>query len=179
MQRARQAVADLLPDVLLLDLQLGDGDGLDLTSELTQAFPALRILILSQRDEDVYAHRALQAGARGYVMKSEAAETVLSAIEAVIRGEIYVSRPVAARMLHKLFPDPASPEPELARLSDRELQVFQLLGTKCGTREIAAALKISPKTVETYRENLKEKLRLKDGESLIQAATRWVEHGKM
>jgi DNA-binding NarL/FixJ family response regulator len=111
-------------------------------------------------------------------MKSEATETVLAAIQTVMRGHIYTSRPVAARALQNLFPDPASSAPALARLSNREIQVFQMLGAGCGNREISAALKISQKTVETYREHLKEKLHLPDAASLIQAATRWVEEGR-
>jgi DNA-binding NarL/FixJ family response regulator len=174
----RTAVASLRPDVVLLDLQLKDGDGLDLATELAEAYPSTRILVLSQRNEDVYAHRALRAGARGYIMKSEATDTVLTAIQTVMRGEIYVSRPVAARALQSLFPDPASSAPELARLSDREIQVFQLLGASCSNRDISAILKISPKTVETYRENLKAKLRVTDAAALVAAAKNWVEHGE-
>ena len=176
---ARHAVTELRPDVVLLDLGLSDGDGLDLTSEISESNPSVRIVILSHRDEDVYAHRALRAGARGYVMKSEATDTVLTAVQTVMRGEIYVSRPVAARTLQRLFPDLASATPEMARLSDREVQVFQLLGAGCGNREIAGTLKISPKTVETYRENLKQKLHLPDAAALIGAATHWVERGQL
>ena len=175
----RQTADALQPDVVLLDLQLRDGDGLDLCLELSEKYPSMRIVVLSQRDEDVYAHRALKAGARGYVMKSEATETVLAAIETVFKGEIYVSRPIAARALHKLFPDPASSLPELVRLSDRELQVFQLLGSGCNNRDVAATLKISTKTVETYREHLKDKLALPDADALIRVATRWVTDGKL
>jgi DNA-binding NarL/FixJ family response regulator len=174
---ARQAVAQTRPDVVLLDLQLSDGDGLDLCQELSEAYPSLRIIILSHRDEDVYAHRALRVGARGYVMKSEATETVLAAIQTVMRGDIYTSRSVAARALQNLFPDPGSSAPALARLSNREIQVFQMLGAGCGNREISATLRISQKTVETYREHLKQKLRLPDTAALIQAARQWVEQG--
>ena len=159
-------------------MRLGDGDGLDLIRELTETHPKIPIVALSQFDEEAYAHRALRAGARGYIMKSAATETVLAAIQTVLKGEIYVSRRMAARLTQNLFPDPASNKPDLAQLSDRELQVFQLLGTGSNTREIAERLKISPKTVETYREHLKEKLRLPDGPALLRAATIWVEHGR-
>jgi DNA-binding NarL/FixJ family response regulator len=175
---ARQAVVRTQPDVVLLDLQLSDGDGLDLCQELSNEYASLRIIVLSHRDEEVYAHRALRAGARGYVMKSEATETVLAAIQTVMRGEIYTSRPVAARAFQNLFPDPASSAPALARLSNREIQVFQLLGAGGSNREIAATLNISQKTVETYRENLKHKLHLPDTAALIQSATQWVEQGR-
>jgi DNA-binding NarL/FixJ family response regulator len=176
---ARSRIAELRPEVILMDLRLGDGDGLDLIRELTESHPQTRIIALSQFDEDAYAHRALRAGARGYLMKSEATETVLAAIQATLRGETYVSRRASARLMQNLFPDPASSAPELARLSDREMQVFQLLGSGSSTRGIAERLKISPKTVETYREHLKEKLRLPDGAALLRAATLWVDKGRL
>lgn len=175
----RNGVVSLKPDVVLLDLHLPDGDGLDLCGELSQADPQLRILCLTHRDENTFAHRALRAGARGYIMKSEATDRVLEGIRAVMKGEIFVSRQVAARALHNLFPDPASSAPNLAKLSDRELQVFQLIGAGCGNREVSEALKISPKTVETYRERLKEKLNLADAHALSKAAGNWVERGKL
>ena len=176
---AREAIARFEPEVVLLDLRLGDGDGLDLAREVRETHPSVRIVALSQNDELFYAHRALQAGVRGYVMKSEATEVLHTAITTVARGEIYVSRPVAARLLHNLFPDPTAPMRDLAHLSDRELQVFQLLGAGLATRQIAERLKISPKTVDTYREHLKDKLQLADGRALVAAATRWVEEGRM
>ncbi len=176
---ARRAIADFRPDIVLLDLRLGDGDAFDLVHELGQSHPGVRIIVLSQYDEDTYAHRALRAGARGYIKKSDATETVLTAIHTVLRGEVYVSRHVAARLVQNLFPDPMVREPALARLSDRELQVFQLLGSGSGTREVAERLKISPKTVETYREHLKDKLGLPDGVALLRVATLWVEKGRL
>ena len=112
-------------------------------------------------------------------MKSEPTATVLTAIETVIRGEIYVSRTMAARLLHNLFPDPGSVDPDLARLSDRELQVFQMLGAGCRGAEIASKLGISPKTVDTYRENLKQKLGLPNADLLLQSAKRWIETGTL
>jgi DNA-binding NarL/FixJ family response regulator len=174
---ARRQIPATQPDVVLLDLNLPDGDGLDLAAELSQSLPKLRVIILSQADEEAFAHRALRAGARGYIMKSEATETVWEAVQKVMSGGIFVSRPVSARLLQNLFPDPVASTPELARLSDRELQVFQLLGAGCKNAEIAAKLKISPKTVDTYRENLKLKLHL-TGDALSGAARRWVELGE-
>jgi DNA-binding NarL/FixJ family response regulator len=169
----------LKPDLVLLDLRLPDGQGLDLIRDLCVSHPGLRILVLSEHDESVYAHRALQAGARGYLMKGEAAQTALEAIQAVLRGDIFVSRTVSARLLHSLFPDPASRTPDLAHLSERELQVFQLLGAGCGSHDIAKQLRISPKTVDTYRERLKDKLHLPDARALLLAALRWVERGRL
>ena len=174
---ARMAVEEAEPDVILMDLRLGDGEGLELTRELAPEHPEIRIVALSQFDEDLYAHRALQAGARGYLMKSEATESVLAAIRTVMRGEIHLSHVMAAKLLQNIFPDPNSNSVDLAKLSDRELQVFQLLGAGRSTVEIAGHLKLSPKTVETYRENLKKKLALPDGAALLRAATLWSEGG--
>ena len=174
---ARMAVEEAEPDVILMDLRLGDGEGLELTRELAPEHPEIRIVALSQFDEDLYAHRALQAGARGYLMKSEATESVLAAIRTVMKGGIHLSSVMAAKLLQNIFPDPISNSVDLAKLSDRELQVFQLLGAGRSTVEIAGHLKLSPKTVETYRENLKKKLALTDGAALLRAATLWSEGG--
>jgi len=174
---ARLAVAAPPPDVILMDLRLGDGEGLELITELMRAHPLIRIIALSQFDEDIYAHRALKAGARGYLMKSEATEAVLTAVRTVMQGGIHLSPRMAARLLQNIFPDPASRALDLAKLTDRELQVFQLLGGGLSTVEIGRHLKISPKTVETYREHLKEKLGLANAPALLRAATLWVESG--
>jgi DNA-binding NarL/FixJ family response regulator len=174
---ARLAVAAPPPDVILMDLRLGDGEGLELITELMREHPLIRIIALSQFDEDIYAHRALKAGARGYLMKSEATEAVLTAVRTVMQGGIHLSTRMAARLLQNIFPDPASRALDLAKLTDRELQVFQLLGGGLSTVEIGRRLKISPKTVETYREHLKVKLRLANAPALLRAATLWVESG--
>jgi DNA-binding NarL/FixJ family response regulator len=176
---ARQAVAASPPDVILMDLRLGDGDGFDLIAEVMRQHPQIRIIALSQFDENIYAHRALKAGARGYLMKSEATEAVLTAIETTLAGGIHLSPPMAARFLHNIFPDPASRTIDLAKLTDRELQVFQLLGVGRSTLEIGVELRISPKTVETHRENLKVKLGLQGAPALLRAAMRWVESGRL
>jgi DNA-binding NarL/FixJ family response regulator len=173
---ARQVVPALKPDVILMDMRLGDGDGLDLAQEFSREYPASRIIMLSQGPEDDYAHRALRAGARGYVMKSEAVDVLITAIQTVCAGEIYLSRHVKARLLQNLFPDPVNDNHEISHLTDRELQVFQMLGAGCQARDIAQQLKISPKTVDTYREHLKEKLNLPDAAALLSAAKAWVEH---
>jgi DNA-binding NarL/FixJ family response regulator len=172
------AVAETQPDVILMDLRLGDGEGLELITGVIREHPQIRIIVLSQFDEDIYAHRALKAGARGYLMKSEATEAVLTAIGTVMRGEIHLSPRMAARLLQNIFPDPASQTLNLAKLTDRELQVFQLLGGGLSTLQIGRHLKISPKTVETYREHLKDKLGLADASALLRAATLWVESGR-
>lgn len=174
---ARLAVAASPPDVILMDLRLADGEGLELMAVVMREHPKIRIIALSQFDEDIQAHRALKAGACGYLMKSEATEAVLTAIGTVMRGGIHLSPRMAARLLQNIFPDPASRTLDLAKLTDRELQVFQLLGGGLSTVEIGRHLKISPKTVETYREHLKEKLGLANAPALLRAATLWVESG--
>jgi DNA-binding NarL/FixJ family response regulator len=178
-REARMVVAKSQYDVILMDLRLGDGEGLELISEVIREHPQIRIIALSQFDEDTYAHRALKAGARGYLMKSEATEAVLIAIETVMRGDIHLSPRIAAKLLQNVFPDPASRTRDLAKLTDRELQVFQLLGGGLSTIDIGKHLKISPKTVETYREHLKDKLALADAADLLRAATVWVESGRL
>jgi DNA-binding NarL/FixJ family response regulator len=175
---ARRLIQELRPDIVLLDLRLGDGDGIEFTREVTGEFPDLRILVVSQCGEETYAHRALRAGARGYVMKSEATDTVATAIEAILEGEVFLGRNASARILRNLFPDPAARQKDLHHLSDRELEVFQMLGAGLPPREIARSLGISPKTVDTYREHLKNKLGFLDGASLLRAATLWVETGQ-
>jgi DNA-binding NarL/FixJ family response regulator len=178
-REALKAVADKQHDVILMDLRLGDGDGLELIKEITGAHPHIRIIALSQFDEDAYTHRVLKAGARGYLMKSEATETVLGAIGTVMSGGIHHSPRMSVRLIQNIFPDSASRELGLARLTDRELQVFQLLGSGLSTMEIGKHLSLSHKTIETYREHLKDKLGLADAPSLLRAATLWVESGRI
>ncbi|MEN9674485.1 MAG: Nitrogen regulation protein [Verrucomicrobiota bacterium] len=176
---ASSTVRELQPDAVLMDLRLGDGEGLELIRTLSPHYPQMRFLALSQFDEDLYAHRALQAGARGYLMKSEATETVLGAIETVMNGGIHLSPKTSVRLLENIFPDPLSKTLNLAKLSDREFQVFRMLGCGRSTIEIARHLGISPKTVETYREHLKVKLSLGDAAALVRAATLWTESGRL
>lgn len=178
-QEARIALVNCRPDVILMDLRLADGEGLDLIAEITRTNPLIRCIALSQFDEDLFAHRALKAGARGYLMKSEATDAVLQAIETVVKGDIHLSPRMAVRLLQNIFPDPQSRSPHLANLTDRELQVFRLLGGGLSTSEISKHLKLSPKTIETYREHLKNKLALADSPALIQAARHWVESGRI
>lgn len=168
-------VAELKPD-LLLDLFLGDGDGLELIKSLRAQYPATQILVISQLDEAVYAERALRAGACGYVMKEQPPEEVLAALRTVLAGDLYVSRKMAAAMLRKTLQTKAEPRGAgVESLTDRELQVFRSLGTGLTTREIAAELNLSFKTIETYRENIKHKLALGDAVALVRVASEWVQ----
>jgi DNA-binding NarL/FixJ family response regulator len=175
---ALQAIDAQLPDLVILDLRLRDSDGLDLIKEAGARFPTQKILVVSQGDERVYAERVLRAGAKGYIMKEEATEQVSEAIRTVLAGELYLSRALSGILL-KRYLGSTSQDSLLARLSDRELQVFQLLGSGLGSREIAAQLNLSVKTVETYRENLKHKLNFPDARTLVQAAVDWVREDRL
>jgi len=170
------AVRELRPDLVLLDLTLKDGDGLELLEKLVQEFRELRVLVLSQHDEDTHAELALRNGAFGYVMKQEATQEVIAAIRKVLAGDIHLSHRMAARLLRKLSQTrPAAATPRDGNLTDREREVLHLLGGGLSTREIADELKLSVKTIETYREHLKSKLGLESGPQLTQYAQRRVQ----
>jgi DNA-binding NarL/FixJ family response regulator len=174
-EATQTAVATLKPDLLVLDLRLKDGDGLELIKTLKSRFPNLAILVVSQHDETLYAERALRAGARGYVMKEEAAEEVRLAVRTLLKGDLFVSRKMSVLALHRLLNNAAdSIGNYVERLTDRELQVFQLLGAGKGTADIAGELKLSPKTIETHRENIKHKLGLRNAVDLLCHAVHWV-----
>ena len=174
-EATQTAVATLKPDLLVLDLRLKDGDGLELIKTLKARFPKLAILVVSQHDETLYAERALRAGARGYVMKEEAAEEVRLAVRTLLKGDLFVSRKMSVLALHKLLNNTAESRGNyIERLTDRELQVFQLLGAGKGTSDIADELNLSPKTIETHRENIKHKLGLRNAADLLCHAVHWV-----
>lgn len=170
------AVRSTHPDLMLLDMRLTDGDALPHIPKIRAEFPNLRILVLSQFDESLYAERVLQAGANGYIMKEQASQEVLKAIRTVLSGHIYVSPKLAARLASR-FPgiQPGAPLAGLDHLSDRELNVLKLLGVGMSTREIATELSLSIKTVETYRENLKNKLGINDSTELTRYAAELME----
>ena len=172
----QQAIPTHQPDLLLLDLRLGAVDGLESIKALKAQFPELRILVISQFDEGVYAERALRAGALGYVMKEQATEEVLRAIRTVIKGQIYVSPRISLMAVTRILETrPALPVPSLGALSDRELHVFKAIGAGKANRQIAADLKLSVKTIETYREHIKYKLRLSTSAELVLAAKKAAE----
>ncbi len=174
----KTAVATLKPDLLVLDLRLRDGDGLELIKSLKAQVPSLLVLVLSEHDETLYAERALRAGAKGYLMKEEATDEVLNAIRTTLRGELYVSRKMSVLVLHKLLDNTLQARGNyLESLTDRELQVFQMIGAGKGTADIAAELRLSPKTIETHRENIKHKLGLRNAADLLCHAVHWV-HGR-
>jgi DNA-binding NarL/FixJ family response regulator len=167
-------VAKLQPDLIILDLRLKGGDGMELIKVLKAEHPALRIMILSQHTGALYVERALRAGAVGYVSKEHAAEELLNAIHAVLAGEIYLERGMAALLLQRFVGTRAQAAPGgIEQLTDREMHVFQLLGTGRSTREIAAELNRSFKTVESHRENIKRKLQLRGAAELVNRAIQW------
>jgi DNA-binding NarL/FixJ family response regulator len=173
-QAALRALADTRPDVLVLDISLPGPDGLELLKTIRSTDPALPILVLSMHDESVYAERALRAGANGYIMKQEATDKVLVALRRILAGEVYVSDRFAARLLGQMVARPKQPhQTPVASLSDRELEVFQLIGEGHGTRQIAEELHISVKTVESYQAHIKEKLGLPSARALVQRAIEW------
>ncbi len=168
------AVKEHSPDLAVVDLTLKDIGGLELIKQLHTTHPDLPILVLSMHDESLYAQRVLRAGARGYVMKQVGADKLITAIRTVMRGDIYVSQDVATRLLGQLAggANDSSKTP-LENLSDRELEVFELLGKGLGTRQVAERLCVSIKTVESHREHIKDKLGLKNAAELIQHATQY------
>jgi len=167
------------PDLVLLDLQLMDGDGLQLLEGLASRVVKPAVIVISRKDEDVYALRAIRAGAQGYVMKEEAPETLLAAIRTVIGGGLFVGSNVVADMVQDMHPSPGNAHSMLAGLSNRELQVFDRLGRGMSSKAVASNLGLSVKTVETYRESLKKKLNLPDGLALIRTATLWHQEMRM
>jgi len=172
---ALQAIGELSPDLLILDISLDGPDGLDFLKRLRLRDNAPPVLVLSMHDESLYAERALRAGAKGYIMKQVATESLLAAIRKILKGGIYVSDGMAARMLHQFANHSGqTAQSPLAELSDRELEVFRLIGEGQGTREIAELLHVSVKTVESYQAHLKEKLGLRNSRELVQRAIHWV-----
>jgi DNA-binding NarL/FixJ family response regulator len=177
---ARRCARELRPDMIVLDLVLGGRDGLELIEELRAEHPAARVLVYSSQDEMLYARRALRAGARGYVSKATGLEMVRSALATLAAGEVHVSEAVQ-RSLVREYADGsrAAREAPLDLLSDRELQVFRLLGAGLGSAQVAAELNVSLKTVSTYRERLKNKLGLDNARELERSAENFVKTGRL
>ena len=163
------------PDIAIVDLALGETGGLELLKSLKARHPELPTLVLSMHDEAYYAERCLRAGAKGYIMKKEAIEQVEKAVRQVLDGKIYVSAKMSDHFLLALTGGEAVGESPVARLSDRELEVFESIGQGLGASQIARKLKLSVKTIETYQAKLKEKLHLKTTSQLFQHALHWVE----
>jgi hypothetical protein len=161
-------------DLALLDISLPDKSGLELIKDLRALQPELPILVVSMHDEMIYAERVLRAGGRGYIMKQAGGEKFLGAIRQVLAGQIFVSDKMSARIL-EIFSGRQSKTSSspVQKLSDREFEVFQLIGQGIGTRDLAAQLHLSVKTVEVHRANIKKKLNLKSAPDLVRQAVRW------
>ena len=172
---ARQLIRTAHPDLAIIDLSLAAGTGLDLIRFLRESLPTLPVLVLSMHDEALFAERVLRAGARGYIMKREAITGLVGAIRQVLAGRIYVSEEATQAVLERLGHELTAPDNPLASLTDRELEVFDLIGRGQSTGAIAEQLGVSIKTVETYRSNIKTKLNLKDATDLIRFAATWTE----
>ena len=164
------------PDLVLVDISLPDKNGLELIKDINAVCPEVQILVVSMHDEALYAERVLRAGARGYIMKQEGGRKLMQAIRQVLNGQVYVSEKMSARIL-EIFSGRRSKSGSspVERLSDREFEVFQMIGEGKGTRDIAVYLHLSVKTVEVHRANIKEKLNLKTATDLVRYAIRWVE----
>jgi DNA-binding NarL/FixJ family response regulator len=176
---AMHVLASARPDVMIVDISLNGPDGLDLLKNIRLTHPTLPVLILSMHDESIYAERALRAGANGYIMKQEATEKVLVAVRRILNGEIYVSDSIANRLLkHYITGSGSLRQSSIADLTDRELEVFRLIGEGHGTRQIADELHLSVKTVESYQAHIKEKLSLRSSRELMQHAIQWNMHEK-
>jgi DNA-binding NarL/FixJ family response regulator len=171
---AYHAIETLHPDIVVLDISLSGPDGLDVLKEIRMKRADLPVLILSMHDESIYAERAMRAGANGYIMKQEATEKVLIAIRRILQGDVYLSDRLTRTMLQQFIRGsvPAKSSP-LVNLTDRELEVFRLIGEGHGTRRIADELHLSVKTIESYQAHIKEKLALRNARELVQHAIEW------
>ena len=174
---AREKILALRPDVAIVDIALKDSSGIELIKDLKQGCPEVAVLVLSMHEESHYAERALRAGARGYVMKRETTKKVIAAISQVLAGKLCVSEAIAAAMAAQFVEGKtlATSSP-VEQLSDRELEVFELLGQGRTTRQIAETLRVSLKTVQAYCARVKEKLNLGSATELLREAVRWHEN---
>jgi len=172
--QALEAVAKSRPEIAIVDISLKNGSGIELIKNIRTVAPEVAVIVLSMHDESLYAERALRAGARGYIMKRETAKKVIAAIRQVLQGKLYLSDAMRAHFAEKFVGgDPPSTSLPIGQLSDRELEVFQLLGQGYETRQIAVSLNISMKTVQAFCARIKEKLSLASATELLREAVRW------
>lgn len=171
---ALEAVREHSPDIAVVDISLGQSSGLNLIEDLTRQYPGLSILALSMHDETLYAERCLRAGAKGYIMKKEPPEKVIVAIKDILNGGIYVSNNLGSKLLHKLVAKKSgAADTGVNVLSNRELEVFRLIGQGLKTGKIAEQLNLSVKTIETYIDHIKKKMHFKDSRELFLNAVQW------
>ncbi|MHC4487987.1 MAG: response regulator transcription factor [Planctomycetota bacterium] len=174
-QQALTAISELKPDVVIIDITLKGSDGIELTKSIRARYAGLPVIVLSIHDESTYAERALRAGAQGYLMKEVVSDKIIAAIRAVLTGEIYVSNAMAKKLLRKLASGNVDRiSAPMDSLSDRELEVFRLIGQGYKPSKIAQCMHLSVKTVETYRARIKEKLNLDGADELLRYAIQWV-----
>jgi DNA-binding NarL/FixJ family response regulator len=175
---AIKAISQIKPDLVIVDISLKGYNGIELIKNIKAFDSKIQILVLSMHDESIYAMRVLKAGAKAYVMKQEVVDKVMEAVRRIRAGKVFVSERVASRMLDQVVVggDPA-PDSPVDLLSDRELEIVNMIGSGLPTREIAAKLHISIKTVESHRARIKEKLNLQNAIQLVQFCVRWVEEG--
>jgi DNA-binding NarL/FixJ family response regulator len=171
--KALAAVETLKPDLVLVDITLGNKSGLEFIKDIKAVQPELPTLAISMHDENLYADRVLRAGGRGYIMKQEGGKMIMTAIRKVLSGQIYVSDKISHKILEMFSGKKSESNSSIENLTDREFEIFQLIGQGCETKDIASKLNISIKTVEVHRSNIKEKLKLKTVTELIRHAVRW------
>jgi DNA-binding NarL/FixJ family response regulator len=167
----------LKPDMVILDLSLKDGDGISLIKDIARNYKNIPVLVVSMHDESIFAERSLIAGAKGYINKQETSVSIIEAIHSLFKGKVFVSNKIKEDILHHFVGGVDSYDKfPIERLTDRELEVFQLIGKGCSTNEIARKLNLSTKTIGTYRERIKEKLHLKHSGELVRHALLWTEN---
>lgn len=170
-----KAIAAMTPDVAIVDISLKESSGLELVKALRLRFPATQLVVLSMHDEKLYAERCLRAGARAYVMKRESTRRIITAIREVAQGKLFLSDGMATALAQKFVGGRQSGGSPLEDLSDRELEVFNLLGRGLGTRQVAESLNVSIKTVQAYCARIKQKMQLSSAAELLREAVRWQE----
>lgn len=176
---AMKLILETRPDIAIVDITLHGSSGLELLKDIKAQGLDINVLVLSMHDEELYAERALRAGAKGYITKNEASTEVIEAIRCVMKGDVYASRQMTAKLLERMTQKRSNSElAGMETLADRELEVFQMLGRGKSTREIAQTLNLGESTVETYRARIKEKLQLRSAAELYLRAGQWVrDHG--
>jgi DNA-binding NarL/FixJ family response regulator len=175
---ALEAIEENQPDIAIVDLSLKESNGLELIKDIRVRYPELMVLVLSMRDEGFYAERVLRAGARGYITKEEGPGKVVEALHKIMAGQIHVSEAMASKVMSKIVDGGGDSEDQslVSSLTDRELEIFTLIGNGLPTREIGKRLHISAKTVDSHREHIKEKLQLSNATDLLKHAIQWVQY---
>jgi DNA-binding NarL/FixJ family response regulator len=173
--QALKSISELKPDVVIVDIGLKRSDGIELTRNIKTRYPRMPVVVLSIHDESVYAERALRAGASGYLMKEAASNDIITAVRTVLSGEIYVSGQMTKKLLGNAFQRKSDIGADpVAKLSEREFEIFRLIGSGYKVSQIADQMHLSVKTIETYRARIKEKLNITDASKLLRYAIKWV-----